>query len=128
MESIYSRKNSSSALSSRAKGRYMEQQACVYLQRAGLILLATNVQYRCGELDLIMRDQQTLVFVEVRYRRNDHYGDAAATVTWPKQRRIIRAAGCWLLNQGQSLVTSDCRFDVLAITAKQVQWLKNAFY
>ncbi|WJV64624.1 YraN family protein [Pectobacteriaceae bacterium CE70] len=111
----------------RATGTQFEQQARRYLEHAGLVFVAANVTLRGGELDLIMQDRQTLVFVEVRYRRNADFGDAAASVTWRKQRRLLHAAAVWLSRQGGSLDTIDCRFDVLAITGNQIDWIPNAF-
>lgn len=107
-------------------GQY-EQLARHYLERAGLAFIAANVAFRGGELDLIMRDGATWVFVEVRYRRNSMFGGAAASVTRQKQQHVLRAAALWLSHQGQSIETADCRFDVIAITGTQVEWLANAF-
>ncbi len=86
-----------------------------------------NVAVRGGELDLIMRDGTTWVFVEVRYRRNDAFGGAAASVTFRKQQRLLHAAAVWLAGRGASFDTSSCRFDVLAITGSQLEWIPNAF-
>ncbi|CAX58028.1 conserved uncharacterized protein [Erwinia billingiae Eb661] len=89
--------------------------------------MAANVRYRVGEIDLIMRDRLTWVFVEVRYRRSDAFGGAAASVTRIKQRKLLRAAAMWLRGRNSSLDSADCRFDVIAITGTQVDWLPNAF-
>lgn len=91
------------------------------------MFVAANVTVRGGELDLIMRDGSTWVFVEVRYRRNNDFGGAAASVTRKKQQSLLHAAAIWLSRQGASLDATDCRFDVLAITGTQVEWLPNAF-
>lgn len=85
------------------------------------------VAVRGGELDLIMREGKTWVFVEVRYRRNDTFGGAAASVTYRKQQRLLHAAAVWLAGRGASFDTSSCRFDVLAITGSQLEWIPNAF-
>lgn len=98
-----------------------------YLERAGLRFYAANVTLRGGELDLIMCDGDIWVFVEVRYRKSSLYGDAAASVSYTKQRRLLRSAAIWLAERGGSFETTDCRFDVLAITGSQLQWLPNAF-
>ncbi|WP_192458358.1 YraN family protein [Musicola keenii] len=108
-------------------GAQHEQQARSYLERAGLIFVAANVSCRGGELDLIMRDGSTWVFTEVRYRRNASFGGAAASVTRQKRQRLLHAAAVWLARQGSSLENADCRFDVLAMTGKQVEWFPNAF-
>lgn len=114
-------------LTRRQQGAYYENLARRYLERAGLTFIAANVACRAGELDLIMRDRQTWVFVEVRYRRNATFGGAAASVTHSKQQRLLRAAAFWLAKQHASFDTSSCRFDVLAITGSQIEWLQDAF-
>jgi putative endonuclease len=108
-------------------GAVHEMRARRYLEQAGMRFVAANVTVRGGELDLIMRDRQTWVFVEVRYRRNDVFGGAAASVTFRKQRRLLHAANVWLSLNNMSFDTSSCRFDVLAITGNQLEWLPNAF-
>ncbi|TCV98794.1 YraN family protein [Biostraticola tofi] len=117
----------SGPVSSRERGAQMELRARHYLERAGLRFIAANVTLRGGEIDVIMRDKQTWVFVEVRYRRNDAFGTAAQSVTIRKQQRLRLAAAVWLARHGSSLDTCACRFDVLAITGHQVEWLRNAF-
>ncbi|WCG84981.1 YraN family protein [Pectobacterium sp. A5351] len=114
-------------MNQRAAGAVYEQQARRYLERAGLTFTAANVTLRGGELDLIMRDRHIWVFVEVRYRRNAQFGDAAASITRRKQQRLLHAAAVWLAQRGASFDTVDCRFDVLAITGDQFDWLPNAF-
>ncbi|WP_341268912.1 YraN family protein [Morganella morganii] len=108
-------------------GRRHEQFARRWLEQQGLTFVAQNVRFRQGEIDLIMRDSGTWVFTEVRYRRNAHYGGAAASVTKNKQRRLLYAASCWLSQQQLSMLTCDCRFDICAITGDHIDWLKNAF-
>ncbi|MEI8055491.1 MAG: YraN family protein [bacterium] len=78
-------------ISSKIIGKNAENLACDYLQRQGLKLVAANYLCKCGEIDLIMHDGTTLVFIEVRYRKASNYGDGIATVTKAKQRKIIRA-------------------------------------
>ncbi len=107
-----------------AIGEAMEQMARNYLESRGLKTLQRNYRCRVGEIDLIMQDQSCLSFIEVRYRRSGGFGQAAETVDRRKQLRLIRAAQHYLQRHPTGL---DCRFDVLAITGKQVQWLKNAF-
>lgn len=114
-------------LTTRERGADCEAFARRYLEKAGLIFVAANVACRQGEIDLIMRDQQTWVFVEVRYRRNALFGGAAASVTHQKQRRLLQTASFWLAGRNASFDTSSCRFDVLAITGSQLEWIPNAF-
>lgn len=105
----------------------MKSAARRHLERAGLSFIAANVKYRGGELDLIMQDNSTWVFVEVRYRRHAQYGSALESIDRRKRQRLMYAASRWLHDRSQSLETADCRFDVLAITGNQLQWLTNAF-
>ncbi|MCG8710391.1 YraN family protein [Brenneria sp. 4F2] len=114
-------------MNTRTTGADYERLARRHLERAGLIFTAANVTLRGGELDLIMRERQTWVFVEVRYRRDANFGDAAASITRRKQQRLLHAAAVWLAQHGASFDTVDCRFDVVAITGDQVTWLPNAF-
>lgn len=112
---------------SKQTGDAWESQARRWLERHGLRFIAANARERGGEIDLIMRDGAVIVFVEVRYRRNASYGDVAASVTPQKQQRLLKAARLWLSRQNGSFDTVDCRFDVVAFTGNDIQWLKNAF-
>lgn len=98
-----------------------------YLQQHGLLFIAANVFSEGKEIDLIMRDRAVWVFVEVRYRTNSAFGDAAATVNQYKQQNIVTAARYWFINNNIAEDTVQCRFDVFAITGKQYHWIKNAF-
>lgn len=75
-----------------------------------------------------MRDNQTIVFVEVRYRKSQTYGHAAETVTYNKAKKLIRAANVWLMKNGLSVHSTDFRFDLVAIHQQgdKVEWIKNA--
>ena len=110
------------------KGDAAEDHALQHLQAKGLQLLQRN--YRTpgrggGEIDLIMRDADgTLVFVEVRKRRNINHGGALASVTLVKQRRLVFAAQHYLLKLRH---VPPCRFDVVAVEGDDLQWFKAAF-
>jgi len=106
-----------------AQGRQWEQAALLYLKRRGLRRVEENFRCKGGEIDLIMQDGDTLVFVEVRQRADMEHGGAAASITPAKIRRLVRAAQVYLL---RFPVTPPCRFDVVAIDGEQVAWLKNA--
>ncbi len=128
----------------RKKGNKAEQLACDFLLNKGLILKQQNFNTPAGEVDLIMLDpgasnlsssnqrmsDETLVFIEVRYRKNSDFGGAAASVTPKKQQRIIKAA---LAYQQQNAPQSSMRFDVVAIEGDNVSdnpkinWIENAF-
>ena len=90
--------------------------------------LARNVRCRAGEIDLVLREGDTIVFVEVRRRSRSDYGGAAASVDAAKQRRLLRAAQWWLLGRFGQGAWPACRFDVVAFDANdRMQWLPAAF-
>lgn len=105
-------------------GREAEDRACALLRRRGLKLVTRNFRCRSGEIDLIMRDADTLVFVEVRLRRNPHFGAGADTVGTRKQARLIAAAQTYLQ---RSASTAPCRFDVVSVSANGLDWIPDAF-
>ena len=113
---------------SRSQGQLYEAAAEKYLIGCGLTLIERNFLARGGELDLIMRDGPTIVFVEVRYRNSQAYGHAAETVTRSKIKKLIKAANVWLLKNGLSIYSTDFRFDLIAIhkQGEQIEWIKNA--
>jgi len=113
----------------KATGDRAELLACRYLKRNGLKLLCRNYRCRRGEIDLIMRDGDSLVFVEVRYRQQTRFGHAAETVSRTKQNRIIYCARCYMtVHQNWNM---PARFDVVAIEGKpddlRIEWIANAF-
>jgi putative endonuclease len=112
----------------RAIGEHYEQAAADHLKRNGLDLIEKNFTCRAGELDLIMQDRQTLVFVEVKYRQNHHHGHAAEMVTVSKSRKLIKTAYYWMMKKGYSPYMTDFRFDVVAIHkhGNDIDWYKNA--
>lgn len=115
-------------MTTRATGGRYEDIALAHLQRAGLRLLARNVTYRHGELDLVMRDGANVVFVEVRYRRSARFGDGIDSVGPAKRGKLVRAAQLFLAANPQ-LALQPCRFDVVAIgdSGGEPNWLRNAF-
>ena len=109
------------------RGAAEEDMALDFMLAQGLKLLARNVRFRGGELDLVMRDGDTIVITEVRKRSRDDYGTAAETVGPQKQRRIVLATQLWLARRPQ-YSRSPIRFDVCALDgANRVSWLKAAF-
>jgi putative endonuclease len=110
------------------RGSEAEQLACTYLEQRGLRTLERNYRCKMGEIDIIMEDQRSLVFVEVRYRKQSAFGSAAESVTTSKQKKLIRAAYHYL--EAHQRHNSRCRFDVLAITGaanEHIEWIPNAF-
>lgn len=111
---------------SKSQGVKSEKQALAYLQGQGLSLVCQNYYCRFGEIDLIMLDQETLVFIEVRYRKNSEFGGALASITKRKQGKIIKTAKHYL-TQFES--EPYCRFDAIAIDQQSTipEWIQNAF-
>ncbi len=109
-------------------GKQAETLAAQYLARHGLQLLTQNFRCRGGEIDLVCREGKTLVFVEVRLRRNANYGGAAASITASKQARIILAARHYL--NAHAAHEMDCRFDCIlldGLDTSRIEWLRDAF-
>lgn len=107
------------------RGKNAEDKAYDFLLSEGLKPVCRNYRCKQGELDLVMRDQQSLVIIEVRYRKSDVYGSALESVTHSKQARIIAATQHYL-----STLKVDCplRFDVVALSGSgDINWIKNAF-
>ena len=110
------------------RGKDAEEHASLYLQARGLQLLHRNYRSRRGEIDLIMQDKDSLVFVEVRYRRHSRFGSAAESVDRRKQSRIIACAQHYMLTHPDAC-QQPCRFDVVSITGPgtAIEWIANAF-
>lgn len=112
-------------------GQRAEDLAVAFLRSQGLQILERNFRRRLGELDIVARDGDTLVIVEVRTRASDRYGGAAASVDPRKQQRLVRAAE-QLLQQRKDLARLPARFDVVTVSeltgvSPKVQWLRHAF-
>lgn len=113
-----------------ARGRPWEDLALAHLRGHGLVLLARNFQTRFGELDLVMRDGDVVVFVEVRYRTHRHFGGGAGSVDTRKQRKLVTAAQQFL-QAHPPLARLPCRLDVVALGGDPdhpaIDWLRSAF-
>ena len=106
-------------------GQHAESRAEAFLEAQGLKPVARNWRCRFGEIDLVMRDGATLVFVEVRLRRRSDFGGAAASVTTAKQQKLLAAARQYLA--GLKTLPA-CRFDVVALDGSAApEWIRNAF-
>lgn len=112
----------------RQTGARYEELAAEYLENQGLFILEKNYRCRQGEIDLIARDAEYLVFVEVKYRRGEEKGISLEAVDGRKQKRICKAARYYLACSVGNMDIS-CRFDVVGIDGKEekVSWIKNAF-
>lgn len=107
-------------------GATAEEIAARHLERQGLAIVTRNYRCRGGEIDLVARDGRTLVFVEVRLRRSQTYGGAAASIDARKQRRVLHAARHYLSGCGEQ----PCRCDVVLldrIDGGAVEWIRDAF-
>jgi len=107
-------------------GSAAEQLAADFLQQQGLTMIASNYRCKFGEIDLVMREAKTLVFIEVRLRSNPRFGNAAASITPAKQQKIARTAEHYLQQHGNSA----CRFDAVVMDkadTHNIEWIRNAF-
>ncbi len=110
-------------------GRWAEDLALSHLRRQGLSLEDRNYRCRRGEIDLIMADGATLVFVEVRYRARSNFGDGSQSIDRRKQRRIVFTAQHYLQRHPRA-ASRPCRFDVVSVSGTEgnaVHWIPNAF-
>ncbi len=122
------------------KGQQAENIALEYLQKQGLKTIQTNFSCKCGEIDLIMHDNEFLIFIEVRYRKQTQFGHPLETINHTKQQKIIRTIQYFLMkNPGYNQL--PCRIDAIALYAEtrnnkavsireeglQLEWVKNAF-
>ena len=111
-------------------GARAEELCAELLRGAGLRVLARNWRCRHGEIDLVAEERGTLVFAEVRLRRDSRYGGAAESVTAAKRARLIAAARLYLRRRPDARSEPECRFDVFLLDALEtgrVQWIRNAF-
>ena len=116
-------------INTRIKGQNFEQLALHYLEQQGLKLECQNYHKKTGEIDLIMRHKAVLVFIEVKYRKNNQFGGAIHAVNRNKQKKIAQTAQIYLQTEQKNSQHQACRFDVVAIDGEQynIQWLQNAF-
>ena len=117
-------------LDRRARGDAVETAALGFLLERGLRALARNAGARGGELDLVMLEGETVVFVEVRYRGSAAFGGGAASVDAGKRRRLVHAARAFLHRHPQ-FADAPCRFDVIDACgdplSPRMEWIRDAF-
>ena len=108
------------------RGAQAEQAAAEFLTERGLRLLERNYRCRFGEIDLIMSQGRTIVFVEVRYRRTHAFGGAVESITGAKREKLLRAARHYMAARREF---PDCRFDAVLLSGDthELQWIENAF-
>ena len=114
-------------LNKRQIGNEYESLACEYLEQEGLQILVRNYRVKIGEIDIIALDEEELVFIEVKYRKNTDFGGAGYAIPRKKQQ-IIRRVAQWYMNQFHIHPDSFCRFDAVLIDGMEVTHIKNAWY
>lgn len=111
-------------------GRWAEETAYHYLIQHGLTLIQRNYRYRGGEIDLVMQDERTLIFIEVRYRASNRFGSSAESIDNRKQQRIYQTAEHYIQNH-HNCEQWACRFDAVLISGRPphstIEWIQNAF-
>ncbi len=107
-------------------GAVYEEKACAFLKEKGLRIVEKNFRVRQGEIDIVARDRATLVFVEVKYRKNAAKGLPEEAVDFKKQRQISRVA-LFYLSLRRLPLSTPCRFDVVAICGEEIRWVPDAF-
>ncbi len=110
----------------RETGRRGEEEAVRFLQKKGVKILERNFQDRDGEIDIIAQEDGVLLFIEVKYRRNDRYGEPEEAVTPEKQRNICRTA-LYYLHKTKRGTQGPMRFDVISVTDVSIRWIRGAF-
>jgi len=112
-------------------GKVTEDIAYQYLKDNGLSFIAKNFSYRLGEIDLIMKHKDCVVFIEVRYRKNSNYGYPEETISEKKQRKI-KSTALLFIAKNSTYKNVQVRFDVVALMPNKtnnlsINWIQNAF-
>jgi len=108
-------------------GNKAEFQACKFLISQNVKIIEQNFKaLPYGEIDIIVIDETTLIFVEVKYRKSTNFGTAQEMVSRIKQQKIINTANIFL-GKNLQYQNYECRFDVIAINNNNIEWIKNAF-
>lgn len=111
-------------MNKRSIGTFYEERACEFLQEQGIIIIQKNFRCKQGEIDIIGKDGNCIVFTEVKYRKSDDYGHAFFAVDIKKQIKICRCAACFCMKNSW---VSEFRYDVIGISDTKIEWIKDAF-
>lgn len=111
-------------MNTRKIGTFYEDAVCEYLRSQGISIIERNFRCRQGEVDIIGKDKDCLVFFEVKYRKTDAYGGALQAVSYYKQKKICRCADYYCIIHPW---IQQIRYDVVGITDTRIEWIKNAF-
>ena len=113
-------------MNTRNVGSFYEKKAIEYLKKENFKIIASNYSCKIGEIDVIATKENTLHFIEIKYRKNLMYGNPLEAVNYKKQQKIYKTA-MWFLNENQIFMDFQCSFDVIAITEEQIQYIYNCF-
>ena len=114
------------SINKRELGNKYEDLACEHLENEGMKIIARNYRVRIGEIDIIARDGNELVFIEVKYRKSRSYGGAEYAISAAKQK-VIRRVAEWYMKQHRINPNTFCRFDAVLIDGEDIEHIKNAF-
>ncbi|MGB2426179.1 MAG: YraN family protein [Alteromonas sp.] len=106
-------------------GADAETRAQVFLERQGLQFITRNYRCKCGEIDMIFKQQNTWIFVEVKYRSKQVFGDAIEQLSYHKQRKVLNAVRVFLLDNHLNEYHTSIRIDFIALTDTSIEWIKN---
>ncbi len=114
-------------INKRKLGEKAESIICSYLEEKGYIILEKNFRCHFGEIDIIAKDKDYIVFMEVKYRKNVALGYPEEAVTLSKQQKIIKTS-LYYIQQNHISVNANYRYDVISILGNRVTLIKNAFF
>lgn len=112
-------------LNKREKGSFYEKEAGKYLESKGYEIVEYNYRCRPGEIDIVAKDGEYLVFCEVKYRKTNNKGNALEAVAFSKQKTLSKCALYYVTEKGLSYL--PCRFDVVGIDGGKLTLIQNAF-
>ena len=113
-------------INKRKTGAFYERRAAEYLRSQNVTILEMNFSLKIGEIDIIGKDQDTYIFVEVKYRKNTSFGYPNEAVTYKKQKTICKVATIYAKNK-KLPQNGSFRFDVISILGDKITWYKNAY-
>lgn len=111
-------------MNKRQIGSFYENSACAYLEAQGIKILKRNYRCKLGEIDIIGKEGNCVIFFEVKYRKSDAYGYSVSAVDYKKQNKICKCAAYFCM---QNFWVNEIRYDVIGITDTKIDWVKNAF-
>lgn len=111
-------------MNTRKIGTFYEDAVCEYLRQHGISIIERNFRCRQGEIDIIGRDKDCVIFIEVKYRRTDTFGEALYAVPYYKQKKICCCADYYCMTHPW---IRHFRYDVVGITDTRIEWVQNAF-